>query len=390
MNQQGQTMATDRAVSPSAIRRARGRLAALLCLMLAGMVLLGSVWWLQASARFDVERVRTEAETVRNAMGGMLAMGVPVSDFIGFDAASDRVLRFDPAVRAVEIADLAGRAVLRNPPEFDASALDWSDSSFLRLGAEDSGIEHHGRLFRFSLPVAGRFGPAGSVVIYYEHGILAELGRSAAIAGLAAVILLALGVVVHATVLANPEVFESYRELATLYAATGLIGVAIVGASVSGLGATKAVETANAYGEALGSRLGDAMALGIDPSDLVGLGDVVREYQESNDIISYVALLEGNRVEAAAGLPAATDRWVRPDGALDAVIEVRPRRLYRPQYRVAVGVPTTVVTRILSQTGGTAMLGAAALILAGLVLLTKVRVSAPASAPTPAPIRAAG
>lgn len=394
MNQQVQASATDTATDtapdPSAVRRARRTMAALLCLMLAGIVLLGSVWWLQASSRFDVERIRTEAETVRKAMDGMLAMGLPVSDFIGFDAASDRVLRFDPAVRAVEIADLTGQAVLRNPPAFDAGARDWRDGSLLGLGAEGPGIEHHGRLSRFSLPVAGRFGPAGSVVIYYEHGIMAELSRSAAVAGLAAVVLLALGVVVHTTVLANPETFQSYRELATLYAATGLVGAAMVGASVFGLGATKAVETANAYGESLGSRLGDAMALGIDPSDLVGLGDVVREYQESNDIISYVALLEGNRIEAAAGLPVATDRWVRPDGALDAVIEVRPRRLYRPQYRVAVGVPMAVVTRILSQTGGTAMLGAAALIALGLALLTRVRITEPAGTQVPAPARSTG
>lgn len=378
MSQQIQETLTDYTPDISATRSARRRLAAITCLVLAGFVLLGGTWWILTSSRFDVERIRTEAETIHKAMGGMLTMGLPVSDFIGFDAASDRVLRFDTAVRAVEIVDLTGQVVLRNPAEFDAGSLDWDDGSFLGLGIEVPGIQHHGRLSRFSLPVAGRFGPAGSVAVYYEHEIVAEFSRSTAIAGLAAMVLLALAIAVHATLLANPEVFQSYRELATLYGVTCLIGVVIVGATIFGLGATKAIETANAYGESLGSRLGDAMALGIDPSDLVGLGDVVREYQESNDIISYVALLEGNRIEAAAGLQDPTDRWARPDGALDAVIEVRPRRLYRPQYRVAVGIPLAVVTQILWQTGITAMLGAAALIAAGLALLARVRVPAAA------------
>lgn len=390
MSQHSPAHPSDSSPDPDAVRSARRRLVATLCLVLAGLAILGGAWWTLASARFDVERIRTEAETIHKAMGGMLAMGLPVSDFIGFEAASDRVLRLDTAVRAVEIVDLTGQVVLRSPESFDAGARDWSEGSFLGLGNEAPGIEHSGWLSRFAQPVAGRFGSAGSVVVYYEHEIVAEFSRSTAIAGVAAMVLLAVGVAVHATVLANPEVFQSYRELATLYGVTCLIGVAIVGATIGGLGATKAIETANAYGESLGSRLGDAMALGIDPSDLVGLGDVVREYQESNDIISYVALLEGNRIEAAAGLRDQTDRWVRPDGVLDAVIEVRPRRLYRPQYRVAVGIPLEVVTRILWQTGATAMLGAAALMALGLGLLTRVRVPASADAAVPLPARAAG
>lgn len=387
MSQQLQADLTESGPQTGAIPRARRRMAATICVVLAGLVLLGGAWWTMASSRFDVERIRTEAETIHKAMGGMLTMGLPVSDFIGFGAASDRVLRFDPAVRAVQIVDLTGRVVLSNPAAFDVGPLDWSDGSFLGLGAEGPGFQHHRGLSRFSLPVAGRFGPAGSVVVYYEREIVAELSRSAAIAGFAAMVLLALGLVVHASHLANPEVFQSYRELAVLYAVTCLVGLAIVGATIYGLGATKAIETANAYGESLGSRLGEAMALGIDPSDLVGLGDVVREYQESNDIISYVALLEGNRIEAAAGLAVPSERWVRPTGVLDAVIEVRPRRLYRPQYRVAVGIPETVVTRILWQTGMTVMLVATMLIAAGLALLVWVRVPVPPAA-VRTPIRA--
>ena len=390
MSQQNQETGTEYSPEMSAAQGARRRLAALVCLVLAGLVLLGAAWWTLTSSRFDVERVRTEAETIHKAMAGMLSMGLPVSDFIGFEAASDRVLRFDPAVRAVEIVDLTGQVVLRNPATFDAGTRDWDDGSFLGLGADVPGIQHHGWLSRFSLPVAGRFGPAGSVIVYYEHQIAAEFSRSTAIAGVAAMVLLALGLVVHATVLANPEVFQSYRELAILYGVTCVIGLGILGATIFGLAATKAIETANAYGESLGSRLGDAMALGIDPSDLVGLGDVVREYQETNDIISYVALLEGNRVEAAAGLQDQTDRWARPDGVLDAVIEVRPRRLYRPQYRVAVGIPLAVVTQILWQTGLAVMLGAAALVTAGFGLLWRVRVPGSPTVDLPLPARASG
>jgi hypothetical protein len=158
-----------------------------------------------------------------------------------------------------------------------------------------------------------------------------------------------------------------------------VIGLGVVGATIFGLGAAKAVETANAYGESLGSRIGDAMALGIDPIDLVGLDEVIREYRESNDIISYVALLEGNRIVAAAGLEDATDRWLRPDGEFDAVIEVRPRRLYRPQYRVAVGIPLAPVAGILWRSGSVAMLGALALTVIGFALLAWIRVPAPSA-----------
>jgi|GEM_PF-766904 len=389
MSQHLQSDLPDSEPDMRSIARARRRLAATLCLVLTGLALLGAAWWILASSRLDAERIRTEAETLHNAMGGMLAMGIPVSEFIGFEAASGRILRFDPAVRAIEIVDLTGRVVLRNPTEFNATSLDWSEGSFLGLGVEVPGIQHHRWLSRFTLPVVGRFGPAGSIIVYYEREIAAEFGRRTAAAGVAAMVLLAIGVLVHVAVLANPETFNSYRELATLYGATCLISLGILGATIFGLGATKAMETAHAYGDSLGSRLGDAMALGIDPSDLVGLGDVVREYQETNDIISYVALLEGNRIAASAGLRSSTDRWVRPDGVFDAVIEVRPRRLYRPQYRVAVGIPSAVVNAVLWRSGGTVLLGGAVLIVLGLVLLAWVRVPAPSTA-APTPVRATG
>lgn len=375
-------------IDAGATARARRRFVAVAFCMLAGFVALGSGWWLMASARFDAERIVTEAETMSNAMEGMLAMGLPVSDFIGFEAASSRILRFDSAVRAVAIVDLTDRVAMVNPPGFTATDMEWHDGE--RLFADrggDASFQHSGWLSRLSLPVTGRFGPAGRIDVYYVHALEAEVSRSTAIAGLAAIALLFLGTAVHAMVLANPEVFQSVREMATIYLLVCLIGLAITGATLFGLGARKAIETANAYGESLGSRLGDAIAMGIDPSDLAGLGDVVREYQESNDIISYVALLEGNRIEAAAGLPDASDRWVRPSGTYDAVIEVRPRRLYRPQYRVAIGIPTDVVTRLLWQTGQATLAMLAALSLAGLVLLRWIRVrpgEAPAVAKPPA------
>jgi len=384
MSQQIQPDLTKGDQDSAAIARARWRLIAAICLVLTGLTLLSAAWWVQASSRFDVERIRTEAETIHNAMGGMLAMGLSVSDFIGFDAASGRVLRFDTAVRGIEIVDPAGRVVLRNPADFSADAAGWSAATYLGLGIDAPDIQHHRSLSRFSLPVAGRFGPAGSIHLYYEHETLAEFSRSTAIAGIAAMVLLALGVTAYIAVLANPEVLHSFREMATLYVATSLIGVAVLGATIFGLSAAKAVETANAYGDSLGSRLGDIMALGIDPSDLTGLGDVVREYQASNDIISYVALLQGNRIKASAGLRHPTDRWVRPAGLFDAVIEVRPRRLYRPQYRVAVGIPVAVATRVLRQTGTAALLGSAALIALGFCLLAWVRVPEPMAVPSTA------
>lgn len=380
MSQQIQTDLTDGDPDSAAIARARWRLIAAMCLVLTGLTLFGGTWWVLASSRFDAERIRTEAETIHNAMGGMLAMGLSVSDFIGFDAASGRVLRFDTAVRGIEIIDPSGKVVLRNPPDFSAGAVGWNNGNNLRSGIDAPEIQHHRALSRFSLPVAGRFGPAGGIRVYFENEILAEFSRSTAIAGMAAMILLALGATAHIAVLANPEVFQSYREMAILYVVTSLIGVAIMGTTIFGLSTAKAVETAQAYGDSLGSRLGDVMALGIDPSDLTGLGDVVREYQTSNDIISYVALLEGNRIEASAGLQHTTDRWVRPTGLLDAVIEVRPRRLYRPQYRVAIGIPLAVVTRVLRQSGTTVMLGSAVLIALGFALVAWARAPGPTAA----------
>ena len=101
---------------------------------------------------------------------------------------------------------------------------------------------------------------------------------------------------------------------------------------------------------------------------------MVKEYRESNQIIGYVALLEGNRIAAATGLDANARRWQHPDGYFDAIYEVRPRRLYTPQYRVAVGIHWRVVVRELGEAAIVPSGLAVLLLLLGTYLVSRLRV----------------
>lgn len=356
-----------------AVAAARGRTVIAFSLTLLAILVLGAFVWLQVAARFDTARIRTEAETVRNAMAGMLAMGLPLEDFIGFQPVTARVLHANPSVRAIVVREPGGRPVLSSPPEHGPA--DWRPPVFTApVGPHDVVLDRVGAYSRVAMPVLNRFGPAGTLEVLFLREPLRDLTRSAALAGLAALTLLTIGLVVHGLAIANPEFFQSRRDLIGAYATIGALGLGLTASTLLGLTAEKAEETAGAYATSLGARLGEAVALGISPDGFSGLDDVVREYRDSNRVIGYVALLEGNRIAAATGLTSTGERWSRPDGYFDALYEVRPRRLYTPQYRVAVGIPLQVALRELAAAAlwpGALALGILAL---GAVAVARLRV----------------
>src|SRR5690606_23906968 len=99
----------------AAVSAARVRAVLVFGLTLAVIVALAASVWLQVAGRFDTARVRTEGETVRNAMTGMLAMGLPLEDFIGFRAVTARIFHANPAILAIVVRDQAGRVALSSP-----------------------------------------------------------------------------------------------------------------------------------------------------------------------------------------------------------------------------------------------------------------------------------
>ncbi len=354
----------------AALVSARLRTVLAFSLTLLAILVLGGAIWLQVAARFDTARIRTEAETVRNAMSGMLAMGLPLEDFIGFPAVSARVFQTNPGVRAVVVRDAGGRPVLSTVK----GDVAWPPPAFgVSMTVDDVVVDRVDGLSRVALPIVNRFGPVGTVELVFERDPLGDLTRNAALAGLLATTLLAIGLIVHGLAIANPEFFESRRDLLGAYATVAALGLALAASTLGGLAAEKAAETAGAYASSLGARLGEAVAVGISPEDLSGLDDVVQEYQASNRIIGYVALLEGNRIAAATGLATGQRRWKRPEGYFDAIYEVRPRRLYTPQYRVAVGIPWRVAIRELIDAAVVPSAIAVAVLLLGSMLVARIR-----------------
>lgn len=366
------TMDLETEVDGEALAAARIRTVLAFSLTLLAILVLGAAVWLQVAARFDTARIRTEAETVRNAMSGMLSMGLPLEDFIGFPAVSSRVFHANPGVRAIVVREPGGRAVLASPAGL---SVDWNAAAFgPAVAPGDVLVDRTNGRARVAMPVFNRFGPAGSLELLFERDPVRDLTRNAALAGLAALTLLTIGLVVHGLAIANPEFFQSRRDMIGAYATISALGIALTASTLVGLASEKAEETAGAYAYSLGTRLGEAVELGISPDGLSGLDDVVKEYRDSNRVIGYVALLEGNRIATATGLDAEVLRWVPPAGYFDALYEVRPRRLYTPQYRVAVGIDWRVAIRELMEAAVVPAAIALAVLALGTVVVARLRV----------------
>ncbi|EDP63224.1 hypothetical protein BAL199_27920 [alpha proteobacterium BAL199] len=357
----------------SAVAAARVRVAVVLATTLAAILILSGITWAQVAARFDTNRVHTEGETIRNAMSGMLSMGLPLGDFIGFQAVSARVLRADPAIQAVIVRDRNGQVVLSNPNDLGAAGSQPALAFTSTAAGDVTTVDGPQSTTRLAMPIVDRFGPAGSLELIFERALIHELTRNAAAAGLAAIVLLATGLMVHCLAIANPEYFQSRRDLIRTYAATCVLGIGLVVSALIGLTAEKAEETAGVYAQSLGARLTEAVDLGISLDDLSGLDDVVREYRDTNSVIGYVALLEGNRIATSTGLDDTGGRWSRPTGYVDAAYEVRPRRLYTPQYRVRVGIRWSTALRATAE-AAVAPIGILVIVLIlGAIAITRAR-----------------
>lgn len=313
--------------------------------------------------KFQLERLRTQAEVVRTAMEPLLNAGLPLGQFGGFETLAKRVLESDPSLVAVAVFDVTGKQVYAAGPVKAALLPATTD----RSGAAD-GIElRRGNGYRQATArLATRFGDLGTIAVTMpEQAIVGAVEtRFAALPYLAAgaCLVFALGAALlwrrggRAGELAAPAGFT------ILF----MVMSAAVGGAMLRLYEAGATAKTQALAASLAQRLQPFVAMGLETEDFSGLDRTFANYRKLNPDISALSLVAGGRVVIDMDSASIGQPWRDPGGY---VYQTNLAPAGAPEVRLAVAIPRDVVwNQVLRSAKDFAALFIAAILLARLLL----------------------
>lgn len=295
--------------------------------------------------QFQTEKLAAQGRVMQNSMETFLLPGLPMRQFIGFKAQSDRILASDDTIAAMAAFDIAGSVVFANGPA-DLPLLPRS-SEF--DGDEEGGIDlrQDDNYLQVVLPLRDRFEVVGSLAISMPRSVVAER-VSAEFAWLVVVAggvsgFFGLLVAVSGSHLAG----ERRRWLHVAYALT-FVGMSIgVVVTLISLYSEGAQAKTTALADSLGQRLSSIVRSGLNITEIKGLDQVFSDYQRLNPDISAAGLIVDSVVTIHTDRSAVGEAWVSTPGTYEYQVN-----LTRPggrDIRVSVALPSDVIYRQIAR-----------------------------------------
>lgn len=371
-------------------------------LVLASLVLLATAYVLaqRTATRLEVQKLATQAEVVRQAFTGLLTVAQPLRLFAGFCNVIRPVVKSEPSIAAIYVLDPEYQRVRLCATQAAPEAVDpgpWRPGYAFTEGANRYVVEHGASHLRLLTPLVDKFGQlVGHVAVLAPHERLTAGLTGVFVPAAAALALLLVASGLFLVGMANPEVYRHRRETLVAFLVPFAIALAIVLVALYAVFAERLSGRAKAFAEVIGARLIEVVEMGIDPGELGQLDRMLLDYQRVNPDVGFIALIEGSTIAQCVGGGVATgDRWRHPGDYYGHVVEVRPRQILAPQYRVAVGIPRRVllghywgVLRLLLPVALLGVLAVGLLVRAGTVCLGPTQAGTPAApAERPRPLR---
>jgi hypothetical protein len=158
-----------RAATPAALARA-GVLFIVGALALAILLFVGHGEAQRTYGKFQIERLRTQAEVVRTAMEPLLNAGLPLGQVGGFETLAKRVLDSDASLVSVAVFDTAGKPVYAA----GAAGVGLLTAPADRGEARDTIELRRGEGYRQATArLVSRFGDLGTIAVTMPEGAIA-------------------------------------------------------------------------------------------------------------------------------------------------------------------------------------------------------------------------
>jgi predicted MFS family arabinose efflux permease len=275
-------------------------------------------------------------------MESFLLAGLPLEQLPGFVPVTKPLLDSDGSIVAVYVTDGRDEVVfLHAQPGATgleaANTLVFQDSSLQQEGLRRR-VTENASFYRVTLPLSNKFGTVGSLHILMDRSVVtATIDARFTVVALVALLLL-VGFTVGTFLTGGRR--AATRWMTALYGVT-LVGVAAVAIlSMVSLYSLGIEGKTSALARSLGERLKAPFELGLGLGDLSGLDGALRQYQELNRDISFVALTTGGKVAIHTDPQQVGADWQPPADHFEYDVVLDPSA----DTVIRVGIPTSLVT----------------------------------------------
>lgn len=295
-----------------------------------------------------VKRIVTTADTVRNTVSGLIAAGIPLRQFSGFDNVAGPLFVADPGLLRI--------AILNNSFEslFDSRSaaisghdtatavplpVEWQSqaSAVTAFSGTDQSVVATADTIAVALKIRGRLGDTGHVVVMAKQAELADYTSEEVWLMLLALLLTLLFAGVYWIWIADFRISQR-RPIRRSFATVYVCAILIIAAAAAAVSADALEDRVSSFVNRLAARFEAAVNLGIAPESLGNLGRILEEARLDDPDHAFTGLIAGARIAFHTETRIEGQRWHPPLTAVTSERQVRARSILQPELRVVAGM----------------------------------------------------
>ena len=307
------------------------------------------------------EKLMAQGQIVKNAMEKVLRPGLPLKQYVGFNALCERILASDKSISVIIAYDRDEEPVFTSGDEFLPIFSSLSDGD-ARL------YEFTEKYLQIVLPLNSRFEQIGSLSLSVPRSMIKSKIEACFeflfIAGAVLSLVFSLFISIYKPYLKKRKAPWIQISFATTFIVMSIIIVT----SLVTLYSEGTQAKTKALADSLGYRLTDIVSFNLAIKDIVGLDQLFFDYQNLNPDIEAAALIINDKVVIHTDPEQVGQPWNPAKSNYEYIVDLSPPGSVR-EIRTAVALPFDVVfKRITRSIKNFAALFIASAFLAGLFL----------------------
>ncbi|QDO97129.1 MFS transporter [Ferrovibrio terrae] len=301
--------------------------------------LLVYIGWSEARrtyTRFQVDKMVTQGELVLTAMDTYLRAGLPVGQFPGFRQIADSIRESDPAIAAIAVHDLNGRAIFL----VGNTATPYLSG---HRGTHRFQVYENESWLQVALPLSNRFETIGELRITMPREAVTGVVNATLPQLVTVAASLALLFGLFAFRVAGRTSSSATLWIGAGYVLTFVITTVVVVIGLLTLYEDGAQAKAQALAKSLAQRVEPVLTYGLAIEDFEGLDRMLLRYRQLNPDIKAVSMILNGTVVVSSDPTTTGQTWRSDEEAYEYVVPLM-HDASASEIRVIVALPVAIVS----------------------------------------------
>jgi len=309
------------------------------------------------------EKLMAQGQIIQNTMEKVLRPGLPLKQYVGFSALGERILASDESISVITAYDRDKKPVFTT-----------GDTVVPLLPAESTSSSHFElndlseKYLQITLPLNSRFEQIGSLSLSVPRSVIKNRIKLCFDSLFISGAVLSLGFSLFVAIFGPYLKRKSMPWLQICFGATFIAMSIIIVTSLITLYSEGTQAKTKALADSLGYRLADIVSFNLVVKDIVGIDQLLYDYQRLNPDIKAAALIINDKIAIHTDPDMIGQPWVHEKSSYEYLVNLTPPGSTR-EVRTAVALPYDVVfKRTTRSIKNFAALFTASAFLAGLFL----------------------